>query len=185
MAREIKNWLIIVLAILIIVLLFIRNCENKNKKSVTTTKKEGKTKTVKHTSAITFDTLKWIASYKANTKPVIKWKKPKNDTVLIEQKPLYSPCDSIFASSDSGFIQGIKYSIVDTISDNRVIGRSIALNVPESIITKNVVDSVKQLRVDTVYVPTKQKFGTNAKWFLKGFAVGNITGFIGGSFLIK
>lgn len=181
MAREIKNWLIIVLTILIIALLLFRACDSKINKKVTVETKQGKTETIKHTT-ITFDTLKWIAKYKANTKPVIvtKWLKPKLTHDTTEQQPnyVYSPCDSINNTIDTGTFQGIKYSILDTISDNMVIGRSISLNVPQSIITKKVVDSVVQLRVDTVYITTKQKFGTNAKWFFKGFVVGLGTGYV-------
>lgn len=189
MAREIKNCLIIVLTILIIALLLVRACDSRINKKVTVEKKQGKTETIKHTTKVTFDTLKWIANYKANTKPVIvtRWLKPKATHDTTERQPnyVYSHCDSINNTIDSGTFQGIKYLIHDTISDNMVIGRSITLNVPQSIITKNVIDSVIQLRVDTVFITTKQKFGTNAKWFLKGFILGNGTGFIAGSFITR
>jgi hypothetical protein len=187
MAREIKNWLIIALTILIIALLLAKSCDNKIVKKVTITKKQGKTELVKQTTKITFDTLKWIATYKANTKPAIvyRWLKPKPTHDTTERQPnyVYSPCDSVFNSEDTGSIEGVKYAIVDTISDNRVIGRSIAFDVPQSIITKNTVNTNDSLRVDTFYVTTKQKWGTNAKWFFKGFAIGNATGFVAGSFV--
>ena len=159
-------------------------CDRTETKT-TTTKKQGKTELVKSTETITFDTLHWIANYKANTKPVIKWVKPKTIHDTIEVKPSFSPCDSIFASIDSGSTQGVRFAIVDTISDNRVIGRSIKLEVPQLTISKNTINTNDSLRVDTVYINQKQKWGTNAKWFLKGFGLGNITGFIGGAFLPK
>ncbi len=185
----------IIIGIAIFVLLFTPTCKH-NETNTLTTKKQGKTELVKSKEIITFDTLRWIASYKANTKPVIKWIKPKsNNNMLIdsllnkisesESNKHYSPCDSIFASSDTGSIEGVKFAIVDTISDNRVIGRSINLEVPQAQITKQVLKVNDSLRVDTVYVNQKQKFGTNAKWFLKGFGLGNFTGFIGSSFVPK
>jgi len=175
--------LLIGIIIGLLIILGINRCHREEVSVIT--KKQGKTILAKSTEIITFDTLHWIANYKANTKPVIKWKKPKNDTVLIEPKPSYSPCDSIFSSIDSGSTQGMKFAIVDTISDNRVIGRSIKLEVPQLTISKNTINTNDSLRVDTVYINQKQKWGTNAKWFLKGFGLGNITGFIGGAFLPK
>lgn len=160
------------------------SCRRNETKTVTT-KKKGKTELVKSTETITFDTLKWIAHYKANTKPVIKWKKQKPDTIEVKSKPLYSPCDSVFASLDSGTINGIEFSIWDTIADNRVLSRQIKLEVPQSQITKQVLKVNDSLRVDTVYINQKQKWGTNAKWFFRGFVLGNGTGFVGGSFLSK
>lgn len=129
----------------------------RNKPSPVVTKKQGKTVLVSTKTETTFDTLKWIAYYKANTKPVIKWAKPKTIHDTIEVNPLFSPCDSIFASSDTGAIQGVKFAIVDTISDNRVIGRSIKLEVSQSQINKQVFTKNDSLRVDTVYVTTKEK----------------------------
>lgn len=165
----------------VIALLIIGCCELcERKKQTVTTKKQGKTELVKSTEKVTFDTLKWIATYKANTKPVIKWAKPKTIHDTIEVEPLYSPCDSIFASQDTGSIQGVKYAIVDTISDNRVIGRSINLEVPQTQITKQVLKVNDSLRVDTVYINQKQKWGTNAKWFFKGFVIGGAIGVAGG-----
>jgi hypothetical protein len=166
----------------VICLLWNYGCNRKEEPVIT--KKEGKTELVKSTQTITFDTLKWIATYKANTKPVIKWLKPKitHDTTERQPNYFYSPCDSVFNSEDTGSIQGVKYAIVDTISDNRVIGRSIKLQVPQTQITKQVFKVNDSLRVDTVYITEKQKFGTNAKWFLKGFVVGGATGFGVGTF---
>lgn len=157
-------------------------CDRTETKT-TTTKKQGKTELVKSTETITFDTLHWIANYKANTKPVIKWVKPKTIHDTIEVKPSFSPCDSIFASLDSGSTQGVRFAIVDTISDNRVIGRSIKLEVPQLTISKNTINTNDSLRVDTVYINQKQKWGTNAKWFFKGFVVGGTLGFGTGVFV--
>ena len=148
-------------------------------------KKQGKTVLVSTNTEVRFDTLKWIATYKANTKPVIKWVKPKTIHDTIEVKPLYSPCDSIFASQDSGSIEGVKYAIVDTISDNRVIGRSVKFEVPQSQITKQVLKVNDSLRVDTVYINSEQKFGTNAKWFLRGCAACGVPAFAVGVFFPK
>ena len=168
----------------ILFILSILTCRRNEAKTVTT-KKQGKAELVKSTETIRFDTLKWIATYKANTKPVIKWAKPKSIHDTIEVKPLYSPCDSIFASQDTGSIEGVKYAIVDTISDNMVIGRSIKFEVPQTQITKQVFKTNDSLRVDTVYVNQKQKFGTNAKWFFKGFALGGVLGLGTGVFVLK
>ena len=77
----------------------------------------------------------------------------------------------------------MRFAIVDTISDNRVIGRSINLEVPQAQITKHVLKVNDSLRVDTVYINQKQKLGTNAKWFLKGFVVGGALGFGTGVFV--
>jgi hypothetical protein len=55
--------------------------------------------------------------------------------------------------------------------------------VSETTITKVIIDSNKILRVDTVYITTKQKFGTNAKWFFRGFAVGGAAVLVGGAFI--
>jgi len=155
----------------------------RNKQTPVIEKKQGKTELVSTKTETTFDTLRWIATYKANTKPLLKWSKPKLIHDTIEVKPLYSPCDSIFASQDTGSIEGVKYAIVDTISDNRVIGRSIKFEVPQSQITKQVLKANDSLRVDTVYINQKQKWGTNAKWFFKGFVVGGALGFGGGVFV--
>jgi len=157
----------------------------RNKQTPVIEKKQGKTELVSTKTETTFDTLRWIATYKANTKPLLKWSKPKLIHDTIEVKPLYSPCDSIFASQDTGSIEGVKYAIVDTISDNRVIGRSIRLEVPQTQITKQVFKTNDSLRVDTVYVNQKQKFGTNAKWFFKGFALGGVLGLGTGVFVLK
>ncbi len=184
MKEKIASLLIGVFLVLILIY-SLKSCGKKPDVTKTVTRKIGKTVLSSAKETVSFDTLHWIASYKANTKPVIKWKKPKNDTVLIEPKPSYSPCDSIFSSIDSGSTQGMKFAIVDTISDNRVIGRSIKLEVPQLTISKNTINTNDSLRVDTVYINQKQKWGTNAKWFLKGFGLGNITGFIGGAFLPK
>jgi len=173
--------LLIGIIIGLLIILGINRCHREEVSVIT--KKQGKTILAKSTEIITFDTLHWIANYKANTKPLIKWKKPKNDTVLIESKPSFSPCDSIFASLDSGSTQGVRFAIVDTISDNRVIGRSINLEVPQAQITKHVLKVNDSLRVDTVYINQKQKLGTNAKWFLKGFVVGGALGFGTGVFV--
>lgn len=147
--------------------------------------KQGKTVLVSTKTEVTFDTLKWIAYYKANTKPVIKWLKPKPTHDTTERQPnyYYSPCDSVFNIQDTGLMQGVKYAIIDTISDNRVIGRSIKLEVPQVQITKQVFTTNDSLRVDTVYITEKQKFGTNAKWFFKGFLVGGAIGVAGGSLI--
>lgn len=174
------GWVLFAVTIALVIL-FWKGCGEKPKPVIT--KKHGKTELVKSMETITFDTLKWIATYKANTKPVIKWVKPKTIHDTIEAKPLYSPCDSIFASQDSGSIQGVKYAIVDTISDNRVIGRSIKLEVPQTQITKQVLKANDSLRVDTIYINQKQKFGTNAKWFFRGFVIGGALGFGGGVFV--
>lgn len=155
----------------------------RNKPSPVVTKKQGKTVLVSTKTETTFDTLRWIATYKANTKPIIKWAKPKTIHDTIEVKPLYSPCDSIFASQDSGSIEGMKYAIVDTISDNRVIGRSIKFEVPQVAINSQTLKTNDSLRVDTVYINQKQKWGTNAKWFFKGFVVGGALGFGSGAFV--
>jgi hypothetical protein len=175
----IKYAIIISLTVIIVCLL---TCKREEPKTVTT-KKQGKTELVKSTQTIIFDTLKWIATYKANTKPILKWSKPKLIHDTIEVNPLFSPCDSIFSSQDSGSIQGVKYAIVDTISDNRVIGRSINLQVPQTQITKQIFKTNDSLRVDTVYINHKQPFGTNAKWFFKGFLVGGALGFGTGVFV--
>lgn len=177
------QWVLILA--LVVYILFAKSCDSKNDVTKTVTKKQGQKKLVKTSETTTFDTLRWIATYKANTKPIIKWKKPKNDTVLVESKPLFSPCDSVFASLDSGTIDGIKYAIQDTTADNRVIGRSIRLEVPQTQITKQVFKTNDSLRVDTVYVNQKQKFGTNAKWFFKGFALGGVLGLGTGVFVLK
>jgi hypothetical protein len=174
------GWVLFAVTIALIIL-FWKGCGDKPKPVIT--KKQGKTELVNSVQTITFDTLKWIATYKANSKPIIKWVKPKTIHDTIEVKPLFSPCDSIFSSSDTGSIQGVKYAIVDTISDNRVIGRSIKLQVPQTQITKQVMKVNDSLRVDTVYINQKQKFGTNAKWFFRGFAVGGAAGLVGGSFI--
>lgn len=170
----------------IMFILSILTCKRNETKTVTT-KKQGKTELVKSTETIKFDTLKWIAKYKANTKPVIKWLKPKATEDTNERQPnyYYSPCDSVFNIQDTGAIEGVKYAIIDTISDNRVIGRSIKLEVPQTQITKQVFKTNDSLRVDTVYVNQKQKFGTNAKWFFKGFALGGVLGFGTGVFVPK
>lgn len=178
---KIFKWTALILVVYVVFFMPLK-CERNETKTVTT-KKQGKTELVKSKETITFDTLKWIATYKANTKPIIKWKKQKPDTIEVESKPLYSPCDSIFASQDSGSKEGVKYAIVDTISDNRVIGRSIKLEVPQTQITKQVFKTNDSLRVDTIYVNQKQKWGTNAKWFFKGFVVGGALGFGGGVFV--
>lgn len=167
----------------IMILILVNRCGSKPDVTKNVTKKQGKMELVSTKTKVTFDTLKWITTYKANTKPVIKWKKPKNDTVLIESKPLFSPCDSVFVSLDSGTINGTKYAIQDTTADNMVIGRSIKFEVPQTQITKQVLKVNDSLRVDTIYVTEKQKFGTNAKWFFKGFLVGGSIGFIGGQFV--
>lgn len=146
-------------------------------------KKLGKTVLVSAKTETKFDTLRWIAHYKANTKPIIKWAKPKTIHDTIEVKLLFSPCDSIFASQDTGTIESVKYAIVDTISDNRVRGRSIKLEVPQVQITKQVFNTNDSLRIDTVYITEKQPFGTNAKWFFRGFVVGGALGVTGGTFL--
>jgi hypothetical protein len=177
----IKSAIIIALTAIIVCLL---TCK-RDKQKVTTTKKQGKTELVKSTETITFDTLKWIAYYKANPKPVIKWKKPKQEKIEIDFASFVSPCDSVFESQDTGSIEGVKYAIIDTISDNRVIGRSIKLQVPQTQITKQVFKTNDSLRVDTVYITTKQKFGTNAKWFMKGFLVGGSLGFGTGVFVTR
>jgi len=170
----------------ILFILSILTCR-RNKTNTTTTKKKGKTELIKSTETITFDTLKWIATYNANTKPkiVYKWLKPKTTHDTTERQPnyVYSPCDSVFNTQDTGTIEGIKYAIVDTISDNRVKGRSIKLQVPQTQITKRVFKTNDSLRVDTVYISEKQKFGTNAKWFFKGFLVGGAIGFGTGVFV--
>lgn len=155
----------VILGIMIPIL--VNRCDSKPDITKTVTKKIGKTELVKSTETTKFDTTRWIATYKANTKPIIKWKKPKNDTVIVESKPLFSPCDSVFASLDSGTIDGIKYAIQDTTADNRVIGRSIRLEVPQTQITKQVFKTNDSLRVDTVYVETKESTASKIKWGLR------------------
>ena len=159
------QWVLILA--LVIYILFAKSCGSKPDVTKTVTRKDGKPELVKITETTTFDTTRWIATYKANTKPIIKWRKPKNDTVLVESKPLFSPCDSVFASLDSGTIEGVKYSIQDTTADNRVIGRSIRLEVPQTQITKQVFKTNDSLRVDTVYVETKESTASKIKWGLR------------------
>lgn len=178
---KIFKWTALILVVYVVFFMPLK-CERNETKTVTT-KKQGKTELVKSKETIRFDTLKWIATYKANTKPVIKWVKPKTIHDTVEVKQLFSPCDSIFASQDTGSIEGVKYAIVDTISDNRVIGRSIKFEVPQSQISKQVLKVNDSIRVDTVYINQKQKWGTNAKWFFKGFVVGGALGFGGGVFV--
>lgn len=151
----------------IMIPILVNRCDSKPDITKTVTKKIGKTELVKSTETTKFDTTRWIATYKANTKPIIKWKKPKNDTVIVESKPLFSPCDSVFASLDSGTIDGIKYAIQDTTSDNRVIGRSIKFEVTQTQITKQVFKTNDSLRVDTVYVETKESTASKIKWGLR------------------
>jgi hypothetical protein len=142
--------------------------------------KKGKTELVSSKKVVTFDTLKWISIYKANTKPkiVYKYLKPELTHDTTEEQPdyHYSPCDSVFVSQDTGTVNGVKFEIRDTTSNNRVTGRSVKLQVPYTQITKHVVITNDSLRVDTVYI--KQKFGTNAKWFLRGFGTGFTAGLI-------
>lgn len=142
--------------------------------------KPSKTVLVSSKETVSFDTLSWIASYKANTKPKIAYRflKPELTHDTTEKQPdyHYSPYDSVFVSQDTGSVNGVRFEIKDTISDNKVLGRSVKLQVPQSQVTKHVVITNDSLRVDTVYI--KQKFGTNAKWFFRGFIIGNVTGFI-------
>jgi hypothetical protein len=179
-----KLVLVAIVVLEAIIILSLPTCRRNETKTVTTNK-QGKTELVKSTKTITFDTLRWIATYKANTKPVIKWLKPKatHDTTERQLNYVYSPCDSIFNSLDTGTIEGVKFAIVDTIIDNRIKGRSIKLQVPQTQITKQITIVNDSLRVDTVYINQKQKFGTNAKWFFKGFIVGGALGFGGGVFV--
>lgn len=157
----------------------------RNKQTPVIEKKQGKTELVSTKTETTFDTLRWIATYKANTKPLLKWSKPKLIHDTIEVKPLYSPCDSIFASQDSGSIEGVKYAIVDTISDNRVIGRSIKFEVPQTQITKQVFKTNDSLRVDTVYIETKESTASKIKWGLRICAACAVPAGIIGAFVPK
>jgi len=146
------------IAIGVLLMLSLLTCV-RNKPTPVVTKKQGETVLVSTKTETIFDTLRWIATYKANTKPVIKWLKTKATHDTTERQPnyYYSPCDSVFNIQDTGAIEGIEYAIIDTISDNRVIGRSIKLEVPQSQITKQVFKTNDSLRVDTVYVTTKEK----------------------------
>lgn len=160
----------------LLIILGINRCNRKEVPVIE--KKQGKKVLVSAKTETSFDTVRWIATYKANTKPIIKWLKPKATHDTTERQPnyYYSPCDSVFNIQDTGAIEGVKYAIIDTISDNRVIGRSIKLEVPQSQITKQVFKTNDSLRVDTVYITKKQPFGTNAKWFFRGFVVGGAIG---------
>lgn len=177
------QWVLILA--LVIYILFAKSCGSKPDVTKTVTRKDGKPELVKITETTTFDTTRWIATYKANTKPIIKWKKPKNDTVIVESKPLFSPCDSVFASMDSGTIDGIKYAIQDTTSDNRVIGRSIWLEVTQTQITKQVFKTNDSLRVDTVYIETKESTASKIKWGLRICAACAVPAGIIGAFVPK
>jgi hypothetical protein len=167
----------------VICLLWNYGCNRKEKPVIT--KKQGKEIIIKQSTTITIDSIKILKEIIANTKPKIiyRYLKPTHD--YTEQQPnyVYSPCDSIVIQSDSGTKEGVKYAIRDTLSGNSIIGRSIRLDVPETTITKVIIDSNKILRVDTVYINQKQKFGTNAKCFFRGFAVGGAAGLVGGSFI--
>lgn len=129
----------------------------RNETKTVTTKKKGKTELVKHTTTITVDSQAIFRKFSANTKPVIKWLRPKVIHDTVNPNTHYSPCDSIVSMSDTGTFQGVKYSIMDTISDNRIIGRYVSLNMPQLTINKTTINTNDSLRVDTVYVTTKEK----------------------------
>jgi hypothetical protein len=176
------GWVLFAVTIALIILLW-KGCGDKPKPVIT--KKEGKEIIIKQSTTITIDSVKILKEIIANTKPKIiyRYLKPTHD--YTEQQPnyVYSPCDSIVIQSDSGTKEGVKYAISDTLSGNSIIGRSIHINVPETTITKVIIDSNKILRVDTIYITEKQKYGTNAKWFFRGFAVGGAAVLVGGAFI--
>jgi hypothetical protein len=169
------GWLLFALTI-IVMILFWKSCGVKPKPVIV--KKQGKEVIISSTRNVYIDTIVRLREIIAQTKPKIiyRYLKPTHD--YTEQQPnyVYSPCDSVVIQSDSGTKEGVKYAIRDTLSGNSVIGRSIRFNVPVITINKLKVDSTNILRVDTVYITTKQKFGTNAKWFIKGFIVGGAIG---------
>jgi len=169
----------------VIIILFWKGC-GVNPKPVIT-KKQGKEVIISSTRNVYIDTIVRLREIIAKTKPKIiyRYLKPTHD--FTEQQPnyVYSPCDSIVIQSDTGNKEGVKYAIRDTLSGNSVIGRSIRFCVPQIRINTKIVDSIKVLRVDTLYITEKQKFGTNAKWFLKGVIVGGAIGFGTGVFVPK
>jgi hypothetical protein len=185
MKNTIKNILAIIFSVVALFLLLYQGCERKE--NVTVTKKQGKETVIETKRTIEVDSIKILKEIIANTKPVIinRWLKPraKHDTTERQPSYVYSPCDSVYSTLDTGTKEGVKYTIIDTISDNKVKGRSIKFNVPQLTINTKITDSVKSLRVDTVFITKKQKFGTNAKWFLRGFVAGNATGFVAGFFI--
>jgi hypothetical protein len=176
------GWYVIAITAVIIILFW--KGRGVNPKPVIT-KKQGKTVVIKHSTTTTIDSVKILKEIIANTKPKIiyRYLKPTHDTSEQQPNYVYSPCDSVIIQSDTGTKEGVKYAIRDTLSGNSIIGRSIRFSVPQIIINTKIVDSIKTLRVDTVFITTKQKFGTNAKWFLKGVIVGGAIGFGTGVFV--
>jgi len=144
-----------------IFILFLINTCKRNDVTETVTKKTGKTELVKQTTTVTVDSQAIFKKFYANTKPVIKWLKPKAVHDTVNPNVQYSPCDSVVSMLDTGTFQGIKYSILDTISDNRIKGRSVKFEVPQVTINNNTTITNDSLRVDTVYVKQKEK----KKWF--------------------
>jgi hypothetical protein len=177
------GWVLFAVTIALIIL-FWKGCGDKPKPVIT--KKQGKEVMISSTRNVYIDTIVRLREIIAKTKPKIIYrylKQPTHD--FTEQQPnyIYSPCDSVVIQSDSGTKENVKYAIRDTLSGNSIIGRSIHINVPETTITKVIIDSNKILRVDTIYINKKQKFGTNAKWFFRGFVAGGAAGLVGGAFI--
>ena len=181
-----KNWQkdlikILIGALLAYMIFQLYTC-NRSKPKITTTvtAKKGKPFIFRQKHIEIVDSIRKYYEVKLSTKPKVI-------TKYIHSQPncvyLNNPCDSIIIETDSINVGMANIKIVDTVSGNRVIGRGITMKGSE----KTVTDTIETLRVDTVYVTTntKQPFGTNAKWFLRGCVACGVPAFVVGAYVPK
>ncbi len=165
---EVGNVVVIVVCFYLLLCLY--DCTRTKPKPII-----GKEKVVKQTKTITKDTVlvrDTILVY-SNPKTIIKWKSKPIEFESVNY------CDSTTIQTDTITKGGVKVAILDTIRNNSVIGRQTQIISANKVITNTIRDSIFTIRIDTIY--KKQKFGNNAKWFLKGFAFG----FLGGIYVPK
>jgi hypothetical protein len=134
--------------------------------------------TVKGKSDTTFsqtirvDTFIQHDTIRVKTKPKIVRQYLTHDTTEREPNYVYISCDSTFIVSDTGNYKGIKYNVLDTISGGRISGRSINFDIEKLLITKEIHDTLRIVRTDTVKIKSGKVLKSFSLGFLIGFGVG-------------
>lgn len=155
------GWYLLALIAIVAFLIIWNTCDRRTEENVTVTKKQGKTTVISQSQTKAIDSLLNVISIISNTKPkvVTRWLRPEltHDTTERQPNLAYTACDSVIIQSDTGTFKGVRYAINDTILDNKIAGRSIKFDVTQLTIKESIVNTVETLRVDTVFINTKEK----------------------------
>lgn len=140
------------------------------------------TKTGVKTTTVTTKGTTWkpLDMHRGIEKETVEVAKTVYQKVIVE-KLVHDTVHHWFAGTDLFEHNGLKLKINDTVSEG-VIKRSYILVSLDTVKVLSRVDTLRELRVDTIRI-TQKSVGT--KRFAQGFATGFVIGFVGGVAITK